>query len=232
MNPKSRRVEQNQIENVSHASISSWRGFVTKKASEPQVEFNPQPRPDAVRALKNMMNKMKTLVAHTIAVFCGVALTGVCHASLIAYEPFNYITSIPTGTASTASGFAGNWTCGTTPSIVTGMTYPDLPVANGALSSTSGRQFVSLAVHWAAGPSGSASCSVRRGTTAGIIAASFSRTAARDCSSGLGSRRSRARKAGWASARSLPRATVRRQRRISRVPFWERMARRIDRAED
>jgi len=65
-------------------------------------------------------------------------------ASLLAYEPFNYTTSIPTGTASTASGFTGNWTCGTEPSITTGLTYTALPSANNSISSTSGRQFVSF----------------------------------------------------------------------------------------
>jgi CxxC motif-containing protein (DUF1111 family) len=68
-----------------------------------------------------------------------------CHASLAAHEPFAYATSIPNGTTTTASGFTGNWTCGATPSIVAGMSYPDLPTANGSFSSTSGRQFVSFA---------------------------------------------------------------------------------------
>ena len=74
------------------------------------------------------------------AAFGIVALTSSSHASLIAYEPFNYTTSIPNGTASTASGFTGNWTCGTTPSITTGLNYTVLPTANSSLSSTSGRQ--------------------------------------------------------------------------------------------
>ncbi len=66
-----------------------------------------------------------------------VNITG--FTSFAAYEPFNY-GSIANGTATTASGFTGNWTCGTAPSIVTGMTYTGLPVANSALSSGSGRQ--------------------------------------------------------------------------------------------
>ncbi|MEK7780115.1 MAG: Ig-like domain-containing protein, partial [Verrucomicrobiota bacterium] len=65
------------------------------------------------------------------------------YASFAAYEPFNYA-SLPNGTASTASGFTGNWTCGTTPSIVAGMTYTGLPVANSAISSGSGRQSVNF----------------------------------------------------------------------------------------
>ncbi len=85
------------------------------------------------------------------AAFCVATLINTSHASLNAYEPFNYATSIPNNTASTANGFTGNWTCGTTPSIVAGMTYPDLPTANGAVSSTSGRQFVSLATPLASG---------------------------------------------------------------------------------
>ncbi len=92
-----------------------------------------------------MNTKIKLMTGLVSAVVCFTGLTTVSHASLSAYEPFNYTTSIPSGTASTATGFSGNWTCGTTPTIATGMTYPDLPVVNGALSSTSGRQFVSLA---------------------------------------------------------------------------------------
>jgi len=73
-----------------------------------------------------------------------VTLPNIGHATLNAYEPFNYTTSIPNATASTATGFTGKWTCGTTPSIITGLTYAGLPVANNALSSSSSRQFVSL----------------------------------------------------------------------------------------
>ena len=79
-----------------------------------------------------------------LTVFCLATLPNVGHGSLNAYESFNYSTSIPNATASTATGFTGNWTCGTTPSIIAGLTYAALPVANNALSSGSGRQFVSL----------------------------------------------------------------------------------------
>jgi hypothetical protein len=48
------------------------------------------------------------------------------------------------GTATTGTGFTGNWTCGFAGTIVSGLTYTGLPVANNALSSGSGRQFVSL----------------------------------------------------------------------------------------
>jgi fibronectin type 3 domain-containing protein len=60
------------------------------------------------------------------------------------YEPFNY-GSLPNGTASTGTGETGSWTCGTTPSIVTGLTYTALPTANSAMSTTGGRMYVNLA---------------------------------------------------------------------------------------
>jgi CxxC motif-containing protein (DUF1111 family) len=77
--------------------------------------------------------------------FCLAIWTHSVDASLNAYEPFDYTTSIPNGTASTGTGFTGNWTCGTTPSISAGMTYLDLPSANGSLSATGGRQTVAFA---------------------------------------------------------------------------------------
>jgi CxxC motif-containing protein (DUF1111 family) len=100
----------------------------------------------------DVMKTQIRMMARRIGVaLCLTGLTTASHAGLIAYEPFAYPTSIPNGTVSTGSGFTGNWTCGTTPSIVTGMTYTDLPVANGALSSTGGRQFVGLAAPLASG---------------------------------------------------------------------------------
>ncbi len=87
----------------------------------------------------------KMFTRFTTAMFCLIALTHHVCASLTAYEPFNYTTSIPNGTASTASGFSGNWSCGTTPTITTGLTYTDLPTANGSFNSISGRQTVSFA---------------------------------------------------------------------------------------
>ncbi len=74
-----------------------------------------------------------------------LVITSTGYASLNAYEPFNYASSIPNGTASTASGFTGNWMCGTTPSIAANMTYTGLPTANSSFSSTSGRQSVTFA---------------------------------------------------------------------------------------
>ena len=60
------------------------------------------------------------------------------------YEPFNY-SSIADGTPVTGTGESGAWTCGSAPSIVTGLTYTGLPTTNSAASSAGGRQFVSFA---------------------------------------------------------------------------------------
>ena len=94
-----------------------------------------------------MISNLKVIARLAGAAFCLVTSTSIGHASVNAYEPFSYPTSIPNGTASTASGFAGNWTCGTAPSIAANMTYAGLPTANGSLSvaSGSGRQSVAFA---------------------------------------------------------------------------------------
>jgi hypothetical protein len=74
-----------------------------------------------------------------------LATLGLSHATAAVYEPFDYATgSFANGTAATGDGFTGNWTCGASGTVVTGLTYPDLPVANNALSSNGGRQFASL----------------------------------------------------------------------------------------
>ncbi len=91
-----------------------------------------------------LKTNLKSAVASLATAFCLAALISTGHASLIAYEPFGYTTSIPNATASTASGFTGNWTCGTTPAIAAGLTYTGLPTVNSSLSSTSGRQFESF----------------------------------------------------------------------------------------
>ncbi len=83
-------------------------------------------------------------LAIALMVVAFAALSNLCHASLNAYEPFNY-SSLANGTNATAAGFTGQWTCGSTPSVVSGLTYTGLPVADSALSSGSARQFVSLA---------------------------------------------------------------------------------------
>jgi len=58
------------------------------------------------------------------------------------YEPFNY-ESLGNGTPATGAGLAGAWN-GSAGTIVSGLTYPGLPVANNALQSSSGAQLVSL----------------------------------------------------------------------------------------
>lgn len=74
-----------------------------------------------------------------------LAMAGIAQAALTGYEPFNYATaSLTNGSAVTGAGFSGNWTCGAAGTIVSGLTYTGLPVANNALSSGGGRQFVSL----------------------------------------------------------------------------------------
>jgi len=94
---------------------------------------------------------MKTIAGFLGAAFVVALFSSTAYAALNAYEPFNYTTSIPNGTPSTASGFSGNWACGTTPSMVAGLTYTDLPTANGSLSSTSGRQAETFASPLASG---------------------------------------------------------------------------------
>jgi hypothetical protein len=97
-----------------------------------------------------MMSKVST-VARCAVIACGCArLTSVGDAALNAYEPFNY-SALPSDTASTAAGFTGNWTCGSTPTIIAGLTYSSLPTANGAFSSTAGRQLVNLSAPLASG---------------------------------------------------------------------------------
>ena len=55
----------------------------------------------------------------------------------LAYEPFNYsMGALPNGTASTGTGFSGNWNVTGGPAIVAGLAYPDLTVANNALDSS------------------------------------------------------------------------------------------------
>ena len=98
-----------------------------------------------------MMTNLKKIAVILGTPFCLAALTGTGYASLNAYEPINYTTSIPNATASTATGFAGNWTCGATPAIAAGLTYASLPTANSSLSSTSGRQSENFAAPLSSG---------------------------------------------------------------------------------
>jgi hypothetical protein len=74
-----------------------------------------------------------------------VAMVGMAHATVTAYEPFNYSTgAFANGTAATGSGLSGNWTCAAGGTVTSGLTYTGLPVANNALQSAGARQFVSL----------------------------------------------------------------------------------------
>ena len=80
--------------------------------------------------------------------FCLVLLAtlGLSQATAAVYEPFDYsIGSLANGTAATGSGLSGNWTCGASGTVVSGLTYPDLPAANNALASSGARQFATLA---------------------------------------------------------------------------------------
>ncbi|HWD91525.1 MAG TPA: Ig-like domain-containing protein [Verrucomicrobiae bacterium] len=63
-----------------------------------------------------------------------------------AYEPFNYSTgALTNGTPSTGSGFKGNWVCGTSGTIVAGLSYANLPTGNQALLNNAGYQIERLA---------------------------------------------------------------------------------------
>ena len=75
-----------------------------------------------------------------------VTVTSAVPPAFSAYESFNYpLGALSSGTPSTGSGFAGNWTCGAAGTIVSGLTYPNLAVANNALQSSSSYQLESLA---------------------------------------------------------------------------------------
>jgi hypothetical protein len=74
-----------------------------------------------------------------------LALPGVAQATLTVYEPFNYTSgALLNGTVANGSGLSGNWTCGAAGNIGAGLAYSGLPSASNALSSGSGRQFVSF----------------------------------------------------------------------------------------
>ncbi len=66
------------------------------------------------------------------------------NGALVAYEPFAYSGSLSDGTASSGVGFAGSWSCGTAPSMVSGLSYVGLDTADQSLRSTSGRQLTEL----------------------------------------------------------------------------------------
>ena len=64
-----------------------------------------------------------------------------------AYEPFDYPVddNLLTGTAATGDGFTGTWNNGVAGWVLSGLTYPGLPVANNAMRTPSGRQSVGIA---------------------------------------------------------------------------------------
>ncbi len=83
-----------------------------------------------------------TLGAHTVTAVArdngGLSTTSAVvnitgFASFSAYEPFSYpLGAFTNNTPSTATGFSGNWTVANTPSIVAGLTYPNLPTTTNA----------------------------------------------------------------------------------------------------
>ncbi len=88
---------------------------------------------------------IKSCTKTTIAALAVSLFTGIANAALNAYEPFNYVSgTFANNTTSTATGFTGNWTCGTVGTIVPGLNYPSLSTGNNALNSGGGRQFVSF----------------------------------------------------------------------------------------
>jgi hypothetical protein len=69
-----------------------------------------------------------------------------------AYEPFNYpLGTFTNATASTATGFGGNWTCGTAGTIVSDLIYAGLPTANNALKCAGSFQVENLATPQSSG---------------------------------------------------------------------------------
>ncbi len=104
----------------------------------------------ALKQSRTTTTLMKLNLKSIIGLF--IAAAGICsgRAAVTVYEPFNYV-SLANGTAGTGTGESGNWTCGTTPAIVSGLTYTALPVANSALSTGGGRMYVDLATPLSSG---------------------------------------------------------------------------------
>ncbi len=74
-----------------------------------------------------------------------ITVTSAAPPAFNAYESFNYpLGTLVSGTPSTGTGFSGNWSCGAAGTIVPGLTYPNLAVANNALQSSSSFQLESL----------------------------------------------------------------------------------------
>jgi len=83
-----------------------------------------------------------------------LAVGGVTQAQLTAYEPFNYSTgAFLNGTASTGTGFTGNWTLSGSATIIGGLTYPSLPTTDNAFqqSPAGQRDSVSLSTPLSSG---------------------------------------------------------------------------------
>ena len=109
----------------------------------------PAQRANSVASLPGSRTFLTVMVSLAV-----LAMAVIANASLIAYEPLNYAlgainngaatTATGTPTATTGGGFSGNWTCGAAGTVISGLTYTGLPVANNALSSGGGRQFVSF----------------------------------------------------------------------------------------
>jgi len=95
------------------------------------------------RSWPNIGGKLMAFLGVICALFIG---TVAARAQLLDYEPFNYpVGTLASGTAGTGTGETGNWTCGVSGTIVSGLTYSGLPTANNALSSGTGRQYISFA---------------------------------------------------------------------------------------
>src|SRR5258706_4186829 len=96
-----------------------------------------------------MKTNLKTTLIKIAGALCAVACISSAHATLNAYDSFNY-SSITTGTAAptgtptqtTGGGFTGNWSAAN--STTTGLTYTSLPTANNAVSAGN-NAFVTLA---------------------------------------------------------------------------------------
>jgi len=75
-----------------------------------------------------------TQIKRIAAGLATILTVGVADAAVTAYEPFDYAAgTLANGTASTASGFTGNWTVSAFPQIVnTMLTYPGLTPVNRA----------------------------------------------------------------------------------------------------
>lgn len=109
-----------------------------------------------------MKTNLKSTLIKIVAALCVVACISSAHATLIAYEPFNYTSTIANNAASTANaatpaqtssgGFTGNWTCSASATVAaSGLTYTSLPVLNKAITTASATCRESLATPQSSG---------------------------------------------------------------------------------